>query len=68
MTDRPDIDIELDELGEEVRRTFAGESLSAEQQISAHEKTNDRWSAQRIALWAGRHCRGSRLAAHLGVE
>ncbi len=32
MTDRPDIDNELDELGEEVRRTFSDESLSAEQQ------------------------------------
>ncbi|HYI16346.1 MAG TPA: hypothetical protein VEX37_13205 [Thermomicrobiales bacterium] len=32
MTDRPDIERKLDELGEEVRRTFAGESLSAEQQ------------------------------------
>ena len=32
MTDRPDIEPELNELGEVVRRAFGGESLSAEQQ------------------------------------
>jgi len=32
VTDRTNIDIELDELGQEVRSAFGGESLSAEQQ------------------------------------
>lgn len=48
MTDRPDIDNELDELGEEVRRTFAGESLPAEQQQRHLERIRGRRRETRL--------------------
>ncbi|MGH9175282.1 MAG: TolB family protein, partial [Vicinamibacterales bacterium] len=54
MTDRHEIDRELDELGEAVRRAFAGESLGPEQQGRHLGRLRGRLGGRaRSAIWGG---------------